>query len=109
MIWSVGVLMKILEGLENLSLIPGNVGTAPIQNIGAYGVELKDSFVSCEAVNIQTKAVKIFTKEECDFGYRNSVFKQALKGQYIITSVVFELSSQHHFLENKLWRHRNRT
>ncbi|MDB4180856.1 UDP-N-acetylmuramate dehydrogenase [Flavobacteriaceae bacterium] len=86
-------------GLENLSLIPGNVGTAPIQNIGAYGVELKDTFISCEAVNIQTKAVKIFTKEECDFGYRNSVFKQALKGQYIITSVVFELSSQHHFLK----------
>jgi len=86
-------------GLENLSLIPGNVGTAPIQNIGAYGVELKDSFVSCEAINIQTKTVKTFTKEDCNFGYRNSIFKQALKGQYIITSVVFELSSKNHQLK----------
>jgi len=86
-------------GLENLSLIPGNVGTAPIQNIGAYGVELKDSFVSCEALNIQTKELRTFTKEECDFGYRNSVFKQELKGRYIITSVVFELSSQEHSLK----------
>ena len=86
-------------GLENLSLIPGNVGTAPIQNIGAYGVELKDSFVSCEAINIQTKELRTFTKEECDFGYRNSIFKQELKGQYIITSVVFELSSQEHSLK----------
>jgi len=86
-------------GLENLSLIPGNVGTAPIQNIGAYGVELKDSFVSCEAINIQTKELRTFTKEQCDFGYRNSIFKQELKGQYIITSVVFELSSQEHSLK----------
>ena len=86
-------------GLENLSLIPGNVGTAPIQNIGAYGVELKDSFVSCKALNIQTKELRTFTKEECDFGYRNSIFKQELKGQYIITSVVFELSSQDHSLK----------
>lgn len=86
-------------GLENLSLIPGNVGTAPIQNIGAYGVELKDSFVSCEALHIQTKELRVFTKEDCDFGYRNSIFKQELKGQYIITSVVFELSSQQHILK----------
>ena len=86
-------------GLENLSIIPGNVGTAPIQNIGAYGVELKDSFVSCEALHIQTKELKVFTNEDCNFGYRNSVFKQELKGQYIITSVVFELSSQHHSLK----------
>ena len=86
-------------GLENLSLIPGNVGTAPIQNIGAYGVELKDSLVSCEALHIQTKELKVFTKEDCNFGYRNSIFKQELKGQYIITSVVFELSSQHHILK----------
>ena len=83
-------------GLENLSLIPGNVGTAPIQNIGAYGVELKDSFISCEAINIQTKTLKTFTKDECNFGYRNSVFKQELKGQYIITSVVFELTRMNH-------------
>ena len=86
-------------GLENLSLIPGNVGTAPIQNIGAYGVELKDSFVSCEALHIQTQELKVFTKEECNFDYRNSIFKQELKGQYIITSVVFELSSQQHILK----------
>ena len=90
---------KNYGGLENLSLIPGNVGTAPIQNIGAYGVELKDSFISCEALNIHTKTLKTFTKDDCDFGYRNSIFKQALKGQYIITSVVFELSSKHHHLK----------
>ena len=76
-------------GLENMSLIPGNVGTAPIQNIGAYGVELKDTFISCEAVNVQTQETRIFTKEDCQFGYRDSVFKTALKGQYIITSVIF--------------------
>ncbi len=86
-------------GLENLSLIPGNVGTAPIQNIGAYGVELKDSFVSCEALHIQTQELKVFTKEDCNFEYRDSIFKQELKGQYIITSVVFELSSQQHILK----------
>ena len=90
---------KNYGGLENLSLIPGNVGTAPIQNIGAYGVELKDSFISCEALNIHTKTLKTFTKDDCDFGYRNSIFKQALKGQYIITSVVFELSSENHHLK----------
>jgi UDP-N-acetylmuramate dehydrogenase len=94
--WS---LNKNYGGLENLSLIPGNVGTAPIQNIGAYGVELKDSFISCEAINIQTKTLKTFTKDDCDFGYRNSIFKQALKGHYIITSVVFELSSKNHHLK----------
>ena len=86
-------------GLENLSLIPGNVGTAPIQNIGAYGVELKDSFVSCKAIHIHTKEQRTFTKEECHFGYRNSIFKQELKGQYIITSVVFELSKHQHRLK----------
>ena len=86
-------------GLENLSLIPGNVGTAPIQNIGAYGVELKDSFISCEAIHIHTKEQRTFTKEECNFGYRNSIFKQELKGQYIITSVVFELSRYDHSLK----------
>ena len=90
---------KNFGGLENLSLIPGNVGTAPIQNIGAYGVELKDSFISCETIHIQTKELRTFSKEECNFGYRNSVFKQELKGQYIITSVVFELSSQEHCLK----------
>ncbi|UAB84525.1 UDP-N-acetylmuramate dehydrogenase [Zunongwangia sp. SCSIO 43204] len=86
-------------GLENLSLIPGNVGTSPIQNIGAYGVELKDSFVSCEAINIQTLESRTFPLEDCDFGYRNSVFKNKLKGQYIITSVNFKLSSKNHQLK----------
>lgn len=83
-------------GLENMSLIPGNVGTTPVQNIGAYGAEIKDTFVSCEAVNIATQETKVFTKEECNFGYRESVFKQELKGQYIITSVMFKLTKRHH-------------
>ncbi|MCP9201404.1 UDP-N-acetylmuramate dehydrogenase [Gramella sp. GC03-9] len=85
-------------GLENLSLIPGNVGTAPIQNIGAYGVELKDHFVSCEALNIQTLEEKEFNLEACEFDYRNSVFKNQLKGQFIITSVQFRLTKKEHQL-----------
>lgn len=85
-------------GLENLSLIPGNVGTAPIQNIGAYGIELKDAFVSCEAVEIETLKTKTFTNEACNFAYRNSVFKQELKGKYIITNVTFKLTKNNHTL-----------
>jgi UDP-N-acetylmuramate dehydrogenase len=96
--WCLG---KNYGGIENLSLIPGNVGTAPIQNIGAYGVELKDVFISCEAMNIQTQELRTFNKEECDFGYRNSIFKEELKGQYIITSVIFELSSPQHVIKKK--------
>ena len=92
---------KNYGGVENLSLIPGNVGTAPIQNIGAYGVELKDVFISCEAMNIQTQELRTFNKEECDFGYRNSIFKEELKEQYIITSVIFELSSLQHVIKKK--------
>ncbi len=83
-------------GLENMSLIPGNVGTAPIQNIGAYGKELKDNFVSCTALEIATQKTKTFTKNECQFGYRNSIFKNDLKGQYIITSVTFKLTRNNH-------------
>lgn len=79
-------------GLENLSLIPGSVGASPIQNIGAYGVELKDVFQSCCAFEIATRTFKTFTKEDCKFEYRESVFKSALKGQYIIVSVKFHLS-----------------
>lgn len=83
-------------GLENMSLIPGNVGTAPIQNIGAYGKELKDNFVSCETIEIATGKTRNFTKEACNFDYRNSVFKNELKGQYIITSVSFKLTKHSH-------------
>ena len=87
-----------LGGLENLSLIPGNVGTAPVQNIGAYGVELKDCFVSCETLNIQTLEAKTFNLKDCEFGYRNSIFKNQLKNRYIITSVVFKLTKKEHQL-----------
>lgn len=83
-------------GIENLSLIPGNVGTTPIQNIGAYGVEIKDMFHSCEAININDLTLKKFTLEECNFGYRESVFKNELKNQFIITSVVFKLTKRNH-------------
>jgi len=86
-------------GIENLSLIPGNVGTAPIQNIGAYGVELKDVFESCEALHITSGKIKKFTKEECYFDYRNSVFKNELKGQYIILNVTFKLTTQNHAIK----------
>ncbi|MBC3845074.1 UDP-N-acetylmuramate dehydrogenase [Winogradskyella echinorum] len=85
-------------GIENLSLIPGNIGTAPIQNIGAYGVELKDVFYSCEAINVNDKSLRTFTKEDCNFDYRESVFKQELKGEYIITSVNLQLTKNNHKL-----------
>ena len=83
-------------GLENLSLIPGNVGTAPIQNIGAYGVELKDNFISCTALEIETQKEIEFSKAACNFGYRDSIFKKEAKGKYIITGVVFELTKKNH-------------
>jgi len=92
-LWTIG---QDFGGLENMSLIPGNVGTTPIQNIGAYGTEIKDTFVYCEAVNIQTLELKKFTKEECKFGYRESIFKNEAKGKYIIVSVVFKLTKQNH-------------
>jgi len=83
-------------GLENMSLIPGNVGTTPVQNIGAYGTEMKDTFVSCEAIKIENNEVKTFDKEECNFGYRESIFKNEAKNLYIITSVVFKLTKRNH-------------
>ena len=79
-------------GIENLSLIPGSVGASPIQNIGAYGVELMDVFHSCRAFEIETGMIRQFTNSECRFSYRDSVFKQDLKGKYIITEVTYRLS-----------------
>lgn len=86
-------------GVENLSLIPGNVGSAPLQNIGAYGVELKDVFVSCNAIDLESKSLKTFSNTACDFDYRNSTFKQENKGKFIITSVTFKLTKQNHDLK----------
>lgn len=97
--WHEFVLWNIEQnygGLENMSLIPGNVGTTPVQNIGAYGAEIKDTFVSCQAINIDTQEMKSFTNAECKFGYRESIFKNEVKGQYIITSVVFKLTKRNH-------------
>ena len=79
-------------GLENLTLIPGNVGAAPIQNIGAYGVELKDIFSELTALEIKSGLTITFTHESCQFAYRDSVFKTTLKDQFIITSVTFKLT-----------------
>lgn len=83
-------------GIENLSLIPGNVGTTPIQNIGAYGVEIKDTFESCTTMEIASQNLKTFDKTTCNFGYRESIFKNELKNQYIITDVTFKLTKKNH-------------
>jgi UDP-N-acetylmuramate dehydrogenase len=83
-------------GLENMSLIPGNVGTTPVQNIGAYGTEIKDTFVSCQAIGIENQETKNFINSECHFGYRESIFKNEIKDQFVIVSVVFKLSKCNH-------------
>ncbi len=84
-------LRKNYFGLENLTLIPGTVGAAPVQNIGAYGVELADVFHSLTAVHRETLESIVFSKSDCQFGYRDSVFKQQLREQFVITSVTLNL------------------
>lgn len=81
-------------GIENLSLIPGTVGAAPIQNIGAYGVELESVFESLHAVELNTGEIHQFTHQQCQFGYRDSIFKQQLKNKFIITQVTFKLNKR---------------
>ena len=85
-------------GVENLSLIPGRVGASPMQNIGAYGVEIKDTFQYLKAIEIASGEIKTFFTDECKFGYRESVFKNIYKNQFIITHVAFKLTKRNHFL-----------
>jgi len=92
---------KNYGGLENLSLIPGNVGTSPMQNIGAYGTEIKDHFVSCKVLNLQTLEVETFDLEKCRFGYRDSIFNQEGKNQYVILEVSFKLTTQNHAIKTE--------
>lgn len=89
---------KNYGGIENLSLIPGNVGSSPIQNIGAYGVEVKDVITKVSALEISTGKIVCFSNSECKFRYRDSVFKNKLKGKYIIVSVSFKLTKTNHKL-----------
>tara|TARA_B110000116_G_C16787613_1_gene561864 strand:+ start:1147 stop:2145 length:999 start_codon:yes stop_codon:yes gene_type:complete len=86
-------------GIENLALIPGNVGAAPIQNIGAYGVELKDVFISCNAIERSTGKIERFLFNDCNFKYRDSVFKNKLKDLYVITSVCLKLTKNIHYFK----------
>ena len=79
------------SGLEKLSLIPGEVGASAVQNVGAYGCEAKDVIVRVNTLNVETLEERVFTNEECRFGYRDSIFKHELKGKYIVTSVVYKV------------------
>jgi UDP-N-acetylmuramate dehydrogenase len=88
-------LLNNLGGVENLALIPGLIGSSPIQNIGAYGAEVKDVIESVEMVNMQTLQMFELTNKECAFAYRNSIFKNELKGKVIIVSVTFKLDKKH--------------
>ena len=90
---------KNFGGVENLSLIPGSVGASPMQNIGAYGVEIKDVFVELEAYHIESGEIRTFSHDECNFRYRESVFKRELKGQFIIVSVTFKLTKRNHLIK----------
>ncbi|WP_373709983.1 UDP-N-acetylmuramate dehydrogenase [Kaistella sp.] len=92
---------KNYGGLENLSLIPGNVGTSPMQNIGAYGTEIKDTFVSCKVLNLETLVVEEFNHEKCNFGYRESIFKREGKGKYVILEVTFKLTRKDHLIKTE--------
>ncbi|WP_089853929.1 UDP-N-acetylmuramate dehydrogenase [Chryseobacterium taeanense] len=94
-------LNKNYGGLENLSLIPGNVGTSPMQNIGAYGTEIKDTFVSCTVLNLENLQLETFNLEQCRFGYRDSVFKQEGKGKYVILEVTFKLTRKDHKIKTE--------
>ena len=94
-------LAKNYGGFENLSLIPGNVGTSPMQNIGAYGVEIKDTFVSCKILNLENLEVEVFDKEKCDFGYRDSIFKKEGRGKYVILEVTFRLTTKNHLIKTE--------
>lgn len=90
---------KNYGGIENLSLIPGNAGTAPIQNIGAYGVELKDTLYSCKVWDTKEKCISEISKEDCAFEYRDSIFKSKEKGRYIILSIQLKLNKENHKLQ----------
>ncbi|MDQ0592921.1 UDP-N-acetylmuramate dehydrogenase [Chryseobacterium ginsenosidimutans] len=94
-------LEKNYGGLENLSLIPGNVGTSPMQNIGAYGTEIKDIFVNCTVLNLENLQLETFNLEQCKFGYRDSIFKQEGKGKYVILEVTFKLTRQNHKIKTE--------
>lgn len=94
---------KGFGGIENLALIPGTVGAAPIQNIGAYGVELKDTFHSLKAFLPETGEERVFSINECDFGYRDSIFKKSLKGKVIITEVTLRLQKPPHTIEDSYY------